>query len=168
MDNNFLQNKMVHGLFKVTVFMKGISGCLEIIIGTVFFFFKREAIYQAIISATGYKIIKGSGHLTTDYLTKQANNFSTNTKYFIAAYFLFYGVINIFLVISLLRGKLWAYPAAILFFISFIIYQWYRFFVHHSGLLLFFTLFDIFLVVLTWLEYKRLKKGLEKLPNHLT
>ncbi len=157
MEKNNLQNKILHSLFEITILVKGINGIWEIIMGVLFFFFKEETIYKAIIAVTGYRIIRYSGHFTTNYLIRQANNFSANTKYFIAFYFLFYGIVNIFLVIFLSRGKLWAFPVTILFFSFFIVYQFYRFFLHHSGLLLFFSIFDIFLVFLTWLEYKRLK-----------
>ncbi len=160
MEQDFLKNKVVHSLFEMTILIKGVNGFLEIIIGILFLFFKTEDIYKAMISVTGYRIVSHSGHFTTNYLLKQANNFSLSTKYFIALYFIFYGIVNIFLVISLLKGKLWAYPTAIIFFILFIFYQIYRFFLRRSGLLLFFTIFDIFLVFLTWLEYKRLKEKL--------
>ena len=158
MEQTFLRHKIVHGLFNVTIAVKGINGLWEIAVGILFFFFKTDTIYRLLISFAGYGIVRNSGHATTNYLLKQAHNFSPSTKYFIAFYFVFYGIINLFLVIFLLRGKLWAYPVAMLFFLFFIVYQFYRFFLHHSGLLLFFTLFDIFLVLLTWLEYQRLKK----------
>ncbi len=149
-------NKIIHDLFEATVLIKGINGLWEIVVGILFLFFKTETIQKSIIFFTGNEKVSGSGHFTKNYLITQANNFSLSTQHFIAFYFLFYGIVNIFLVISLLKGKIWAYPTAIIFFILFILYQWYRFFLHHSGLLLFFTIFDILLVSLTWLEYRRI------------
>lgn len=158
-----IKNKIIHNLFEITIFMKGIHGLWEVAVGFLFFLLKTETIYKSIIFFTGDEIVDGPGHSTINYFIRMANNFSLSTKHFIALYFLFYGLVNIFLVIFLSRGKLWAYPAAITFYIFFIIYQFYRLFLHHSGLLLFFTIFDIFLVFLIWLEYKRLKKGKESL-----
>ena len=135
--------------------MKGIGGLIEIITG-ILFFLKRETI-RAVILSIPDRFSENSGHYTVDYLIKQANNFSLSTQYFIIIYILFHGVVNIFLVISLLKGKLWAYPTAIIFFSLFIIYQFYRSILHHSGFLFFVSVFDIFLVILTWLEYKRLE-----------
>jgi|SRR3989344_2051541 len=152
------KNNIIHGLFEVTILLKGINGFWEILVGILFFFLKQDTIYRAIVSFTESSLVKYSGQFTFDYLLRQADNFSLSAKYFLAFYFFFYGVINILLVISLLRGKLWAYPTAIFFFIIFIVYQWYRFLLHRSGLLLFFTLFDILLVVVTWLEYGRIKR----------
>lgn len=124
MDNKESFKKVTHGLFEVTIFMKGISGVLEILSG-FFLLFKRLP------------------------------HFSYGTQYFIGAYLFFYGAVNIFLVISLLRGKLWAYPAAIACFLAFTAYMFVRFLFNHSVILSGFIAFDFFLITLTWLEYKR-------------
>jgi len=157
MNKDLLPGKLIHRFFEVTILVKGFNGIWEIVTGFLFLFFKNETIYNAIIIASNQKIFSGSENFANHYLTRQADNFSSSTQYFIAIYFLFYGIINIFLVISLLKGKLWAYPAAILFFLLFIVYQCYRLYLRHSGLLLFLTIFDAFLVALTFLEYKRVK-----------
>jgi uncharacterized membrane protein len=159
------QRNILHNLFEITIFMKGIHGIWEVAVGIMFFFIKTQTVYNVIMAVAGYDIVKDSGHFATNYLMNQANNFSLSTKYFLAWYFLFYGLVNLFLVFFLLKGKLWAYPMAILFFVFFICYQFFRFFRHHSGLLLFFTLFDIFLVFLTWLEYQGIKKEQGDLPK---
>ena len=158
MDTKHPLYALLHNFFEITILIKGISGLLEIMFGFLFIFLDRQTIYNLLIGASHRKVISHSGHFAADYLVRQANNFSLNTKYFIAFYFLFYGAMNLFLIISLLRGKMWAYPAAMVFFVIFIVYQFYRFFMRHSGLLLFFAIFDIFLVALTWFEYERVKK----------
>ncbi len=83
---------------------------------------------------------------------------SQATYYFIAFYLLFYGVVNMFLVISLLLGKLWAYPAAMIFFTLFTSYMFVRFLHNGSPILFLFAVYDMFLIVLTSLEYQRIKK----------
>lgn len=153
-----LKSKVIHNVFSITILMKGIAGVFEIMIGVLFFLVRTETIYKILISITNQRAINRSGHIITNYFQRQADNFSVSTQYFIAIYFLFYGIVNMFLVISLLKGKLWAYPATMIFFSLFTVYMFYRFLLHRSGTLLFFIIFDIFLVVLTWLEYKRLKK----------
>ncbi len=160
MIKKFWQNTILHELFEAVILVKGINGVWEIVIGALFFLFKTETIYNAIIWITERRIINHSEYLT-GYLTWQADNFSASTKNFIAFYFLFYGLVNIFLVVALLKGKRWAYPAAIIFHSFFIVYQVYRFFVRHSGLLLVFTLLDMVMVVLTWLEYRRVSSAPE-------
>ncbi len=151
MAENFLKGKIIHNLFAVIVFIKGINGLLEIIIA-ILFFLKRGTL-RAIASKHQYIFFKDFGGYPMSFL----NHLSLSTRYFIGVYFLFYGIVNIFLAISLLRGKPWAYPAAILFFTLFLVYQFYRSFLHHSAFLFFISIFEIFVIVLTFLEYERLK-----------
>lgn len=160
MEKIFSKN-VLHDLFEITVFLKGISGGLEIILGMLFLVFSRQTIYHFMVSVTHHKFVRAFGHTATNYLMRQENGFSLSAKYFIATYLIFYGLMNIFLVVSLIRGKLWAYPVAITFFIIFITYQCYRYSLYHSFLLLLLTLYDVALVLLTWREYQRIKKSKE-------
>src|SRR3989344_8741015 len=125
------QNKIIHRLFEATIFMKGLNGLWEIAAGLLLLNFKKETISAAITSFANYSIGEAD-HVASQYLMKQAANFSSSTQYFLAMYFLFYGIVNLFLVISLWKGKLWAYPAAIIFFISFTVYMAHRFIMYRS------------------------------------
>ncbi|MBX4200685.1 DUF2127 domain-containing protein [Candidatus Parcubacteria bacterium] len=156
-----LQRAIVHRVFKIALLLKGFNGCAEIVIAIGFFFFKKETIYDSLMVLAGRGTAGISEHFATGYLVREAYDFSS-AKYFLAFYFLFYGLVNIFLVISLLRGKLWAYPVSIIATCFFILYLAYRLFLYHSGLLLFFTLIDIALVILTWLEYQGIKEEVVK------
>jgi len=61
------------------------------------------------------------------------------------------------LVTGLLLRQRWAYPAAIVAFLFFLIYQLYRYTHTYSPELLVLSAFDVFIIVLTWLEYGRLR-----------
>ena len=64
-------------------------------------------------------------------------------------------MIKIVLVAALLRNKLWAYPWMIAFLIAFIVYQVYRLTFAPSIGLVAFTVFDAFIVWLTYREYRK-------------
>jgi uncharacterized membrane protein len=147
---------VVHQVFRVTLLVKAFNGVIEVTISSLLFLFGRETINNAVIFLVGRSTASLSDHFPAYYITSQADRFS-QAKYFLAAYFLFYGVVNIFLVIFLLKGRLWAYPVAIIATSLFILYLLYRFYLYHSSLLLFFTVIDVLLVVLTWFEYRRIR-----------
>jgi uncharacterized membrane protein len=65
-----------------------------------------------------------------------------------------HGIVKLFLVVGLLRNKLWAYPAAIVVFVLFIAYQLYRLSSAPSPLLVLLTVFDVVVIGLTWHEYR--------------
>lgn len=61
------------------------------------------------------------------YLLQTAHSFSLDTQKFASMYLLSHGIIKALLIAGLLRQKLWYYPAAIIVFVSFILYQLHRF-----------------------------------------
>ena len=52
---------------------------------------------------------------------------------------------------------MWAYPAAIGAFVLFLVYQLYRYTHTSSAWLLVLSVVDVCVIVITWLEYKRLR-----------
>lgn len=66
---------------------------------------------------------------------------------------------KIVLVVALLRQKRWAYPWMIAFLMLFIAYQCYRIVIAPSIGLALLTLFDAFVVWLTWREYQLHRRG---------
>jgi uncharacterized membrane protein len=60
-------------------------------------------------------------------------------------------------VAGLLLKLRWAYPAAIVAFTLFVVYQLYRYSHTHSTALLALSALDAAVIALTWLEYRRLK-----------
>lgn len=162
------KGKIIHELFEATVSVKGILGAVDLIIGFLFLFIDDEYIRNVMISLITHKPISYFGNTVVSFMMRGANGFTDATRYFIAIYFLSYGLVNLFLIFSLLRGKLWAYPCAIVFFAGFTIYLFCRFFIHGSVMVLTFAIYDAILVVMTWLEYKRITeipKILKKIDN---
>ena len=68
-----------------------------------------------------------------------------------------HGAVKIVLVIALLLNKLWAYPWMITVLLIFIGYQLYRIALSSAALVVL-TAFDVLIVTLTWLEYRRQRK----------
>ncbi len=75
-------------------------------------------------------------------------------------YLLSHGLAKVVLVVALLFNKLWAYPSMIALLILFIAYQLYRISYSYSLGLILLTVFDVFVIWLTWKEYKKQKVAL--------
>jgi uncharacterized membrane protein len=150
-----LRKKIVHNSFRVTIFLKGINGAWETLVGVFFFIAQKHTVQQVMFWVIGRP--DRPGNLPGSFMARQIEGMSA-WQYFIGFYFLFYGLVNLFLVISLWQGKRWAFPAAIVFFTLFTVYLINKTIVHHSLVLLACTIFDIVVIILTWLEYKRLRE----------
>jgi uncharacterized membrane protein len=147
-------NRVIHTTFRVGVIAKGIDGFLEIIGGVLLLLLRPETIGELIFLLTEHELSTDPRDIIANYLLRSAGHLSGTAKLFGSLYLLSHGIIKILLVISLLNRKLWAYPAAIIFFILFIIYQLYRYSFSHSPWMIFLSVFDAAIVVLTWAEYK--------------
>lgn len=151
------QEKNIRLAFRISVILKGLNALVEIIGGVLAFIISKEFIIKFVFTITQEELSEDPQDFIAHYLIKSAEMLSLSSQHFFAYYLLIHGVIKISLIIGLLRNKLWAYPAALVFFALFIFYQIYRYTYTHSIWLLVLTIFDLLVIWLAWHEYKYLK-----------
>lgn len=152
------EEKTIYEVFEITIILKGIHAAIEIIGGVLILFINQAYVISQVLSIAQLELSEDPKDVVANYFLKISSNFSVSSQHFMALYLLSHGVIKLFLVIGLLRKKLWAYPASMVVFSLFIVYQLYRYYFTHSVFLLLITLLDIVVIVLTWHEYERMKK----------
>lgn len=148
---------ITHVLFDVSVIGKGIDGALEIIGGVLLLFVSPNQIQSVVRMMTQHELSQDPHDLVASHLLIGARHLTTATTAFAAAYLLWHGAAKAGLVVALLMKLRWAYPLAIVAFIVFVIYQFYRYSHTRSVGLLVLSVVDVGVIVITWLEYRRLK-----------
>lgn len=97
----------------------------------------------------------------TDFLYRLVeilfSHHSFHVTYFLAFYFIFWGLIDIILSLQLLKGRLWAFPLSLYLIGSFVIYELFRFTHTHSMFLLGIIAVDIIVMALIFKEYQLIK-----------
>ena len=93
-----------------------------------------------------------------NFLIQSVQKFSVSTQLFTSIYLLGHGIIKTVLIAGLLREKLGYYPAAIVVFVLFVVYQMYIYSFTHSIWLLLITVLDIVVIWLTWREYRYMRE----------
>lgn len=146
----------IHVFFNISVIAKGIDGALEIIGGLLLFFVSPDRISAAIRILTQHELSEDSRDLVATYLLNSTHSLTKGVAMFTAAYLLWHGLVKAGLVAGLLLKRRWAYPAAIVAFFLFVVYQIYRYTHTHAPALLALSIVDVFVIILTWIEYKRL------------
>lgn len=150
--------------FRVGVILKGLDGFLEIAGGTALWLLSPGL------------IIRWIGILTQDEVARNRNDFIAHHlrlalgslvsgKHFLAIYLLAHGAVKIFVVVALLKNRLWAYPVAIVVFGGFVVYQVYRYTLTHAAGLILLCAFDLILIALIWMEYRARKLAQHPLPE---
>lgn len=152
------EEKYIHRIFILSLILKGFNSILEIIGGILFL------ITGSITTILSF-LIKGELiEDPTDFLAVHIQNFipyfSTHGQLYASFYLLSHGIIKIILVVNLLRNRLWAYPLTIITLFFFISYQLYKLSYVYSLDFVLLTILDVIVVILTWHEYRIIKKHL--------
>lgn len=143
-----------HRIFQVSLLFKGAFAVAEILAGISACFVTQQFLFDLVQRLLRIELLEDPRDLIASYLLTSVEHFSVGTRNFTAAYLLSHGVIKLWLIVGLLRGRLWYYPLAIAVFAAFIVYQMYRFTFSHSPWLVLITLVDVVVIGLTWQEYR--------------
>ena len=133
----------IHIAFEIGVILKGLNGLMELIGGTLMLVFPPSAIRQFIVDLS--------------HRPEFAQKLSTHDERFAAIYLLSHGIIKGVLVYGLLKEQMWAFPWAIAIFAAFGVYQIIHYFVQPSIWMIVLTVLDVFVILLTIAEWRRLK-----------
>jgi uncharacterized membrane protein len=152
-----LSEKNIHLLFEISLWLKGLFSLSEIIAGIAAYFVTQQFLLGLVQWVTRDEFAEDPHDIIANYLLHSVQGLPIGTQHFAAIYLLGHGIIKLWLVIGLLRRKLWYYPSAMAIFGLFIVYQLYRFAFTHSAALLLITVLDAIVITLTWHEYKYLR-----------
>ncbi len=148
----------VHTAFGIGVALKGIDGVLEIVGAALPLFVSPARVAELVTALTRHELSRDPHDLLATHLLRAAGNLSAASERFASLYLLSHGIVKVLLVWALLRSKLWAYPTAIVIFAAFGAYQMYRWSISHSLAMVALTVLDVFVIGLTWMEYRRLRE----------
>ena len=154
---NEIQEDILHKGFEFGILLKGIDGILEILGSFVLLFLNPARLNKLIILLTQHELSEDPRDFIANYIIKFSSGFSISTQHFGVFYLFSHGIIKLILIYLLWKKKIWSYPLAVVFLILFIFYQIYRYTFTHSIWLIYLTVFDIIMIVLTLVEYKRIK-----------
>ncbi|KQU79902.1 hypothetical protein ASD99_24825 [Mesorhizobium sp. Root695] len=149
-----VDERRIHQIFEIGVWLKGAHALIECIGGILLYVVTTDAIASWVNALTQEELIEDPTDFIAGHLSQMASHFSIASQEFYAFYLLSHGLIKLALVVGLLRGKLWSYPASLAALGLFMVYQVYRYSYTHSIGLLVLTVFDAVVMVLIWHEWR--------------
>ena len=153
-----MKERRLHQVFEIGVILKSLNSLLEIVGGLALYFISTATIQKWVTLLTMQELGEDPKDFLATRLLSFAQHFSIDTKSFFALYLLSHGVVKLVLMLGLMRGKSWAFPAALVVMSLFIVYQLYRFSYTHAFGLVVLSAFDIILVMLIWHEYRQVRQ----------
>lgn len=153
-----LTKRYIHVSFHIGLLIKGVYDFGEILCGILFIFLTPERMSKIINAISANELREDPNDLIMRQLISFSNKFSIDMQYTASIYLLSHGLIKIIIIILLWKQKLWAYPFSCVIFSIFVIIQMTRFSQTYSIALLFLSLIDFLMIILTILEYRNIKK----------
>ena len=154
----WLDEKRIHLIFQVSLWLKGAFALFEIAGGVLAYLVPQQFLLNLAAVLTRHELAEDPHDVIANYLLHAAQHYSVGTREFTAIYLVSHGLTKLWLIVGLLRERLWYYPTALVVFGLFIAYQVYRFSHTHSAFLLLITALDVLVIVLTWHEYRFLRR----------
>jgi uncharacterized membrane protein len=143
--------------FRVSLYLKGLDGLLEIFGGILLLLISPEQINHLAKWLTQGELSQDPNDFIANHILKTAHELTGASLLFGALYLLSHGIVKIVLIVEVLRDRLWAYIGLIVVTIGFVIYQLYRLSYKFSVSLTLLTLFDLLIIYLTQKEYRKHK-----------
>jgi uncharacterized membrane protein len=150
------REQRVHRFFEITLLLKAVFAVGEIVVAIGVYIAPLDAVSEFIGAITDAELAAHPRDIVAVHLAEWARNLSVCTQHFVALYLLSHGAAKLWVIIGLLRERLWYYPVALVVFTLFIAYQIYRYTLTHSVFLLLITAIDLVVIWLTWHEYRYL------------
>lgn len=161
MKNENGTEEIVRISFDVGLLIKGIDALTEIIGGIALIFLTPDRLNTLITLISKGELSEDPTDFVMNYLVTFGHSFSVNSWQFVMFYLLSHGIAKMVVILMLWKRKPWAYPLSVIVFVLFIVYQMYHYIASRSIFLLLLTVLDFIMIVLTILEYKRIKKELK-------
>lgn len=152
----FKPTSVLDRTFEVGIALKGLDGILEVAGGLLLLILKPGAIDAVTRFFTQHELSEDPHDFIATHILQYGQDLAHANKTFAVLFLLTHGLVKIVLVVGLLRNQRWAYPFAFVTLGLFIVYQLYKIALHPTAGMILLTIFDAFIVWLTWREYQKL------------
>ncbi len=144
-------------LFRLSMRWRIFYGVLRIILGITILRIVGKPLSHLVFALMSHEVSDRKGDAVLEMLYNFLEIHQFTATYFIAGYFIFWGTVDIFLSVYVLKGIKSAYPIAMGLIVLFICYGAFRFIHTHSLILLSVIILDLVILYLINNEYKKIK-----------
>ncbi len=151
--SRFRPSGLLDWTFEIALIFKGLDGLLEMVGGVLLLVVSKETLVGWVVAVTQHELSEDPRDFVATHVLAGAQHLSGSSQTFAALYLLSHGIVKVALVLAVLQDRLWAYPWMIGFLLLFIGYQLYRLVLQPTAGVALLTVFDVFIVWLTYREY---------------
>lgn len=148
-------------IFEGGLLIKGLDGFFEFLGGLLLFIFTPEQIHQFAVFLTHSELLEDPNSKVSQLLIHSTQNFTNGSRIFLIFYLWLHAAIKLIAVIGILKNLLWAYPFSLITLGALLLFQLYSiFFIKASFGMILLSIFDILILSMIWLEFKKVRHKL--------
>lgn len=153
-----MHTRTLSRLFHLSMWWRIIYGCVRIILGLLLLKMINVPFSEIFCAIMNYEVTAEPTDHVISYINTFLEDQELTVTMFVAAYLLFWGVLDVILSICLLRHQWWAFPVSLFLIGTFILYESYRFTYTLSPFLLTVIIIDALIFWIIWREYVDIEK----------
>ncbi len=158
-----IDERRIRQIFRWSLWLKFADSLLEVFGGLALAFIGNQGILRLAEAVTKSELLQDPSDRIANFLLHAAQRFSVDQQTFAAFFLLSHGLVKLVLVVAVLIGFSWAYPAFMAALAVLIAYQTYRLVaLGFSTALFLLTVLDVVVLVLAWHEYRLQFRAHEK------
>ncbi len=147
---------MIELLFDAGMYWRIFYGTLRLVLGITLLKYVGTPAIDLFHQIMQHEFVEDPNDLLLTMIGQIVSTHGFSITFFLASYLIFWGVIDVFLSVSMLRHHIWAFPVSIVLIAAFVLYEAYRFSYTHSLMLLGVIIIDILVVWVIRKEYRKL------------
>jgi uncharacterized membrane protein len=148
--------RILHRFFELGILIKGVDGGLELVGGLLLVFLSPVAINRVVFFFLEGELKEDPTDLVANLLLHTTRS-AIEVRVPASVFLIVHGIVKLVLVGGLATNRLWSYPAAILVFAGFTIYQLYQLGQQYSLFLETVTVLDVIVILLVIAEYRHMR-----------
>jgi uncharacterized membrane protein len=153
---NLKMRRILHRFFELGILIKGVDGGLELVGGLLLVFLSPAAINRVVFFFVEGELKEDPTDLVANLLVHTTRS-AIEVRVPASVFLIVHGMVKLVLVGGLATNRFWSYPAAILVFAGFTIYQLYQLSQQYSFFLEIVTILDVIVILLVIAEYRHMK-----------
>jgi uncharacterized membrane protein len=153
-----MNERQIHQAFEISLILKALHSLLEIVGGLILAWVSSGTLLRIATLLTARELLEDPKDLISNYVLHLAQSFSLSAKTGAVFFLLSHGSVKLVLVLAVMKGFSWAYPAFMAALGLLIGVQTYQLWHRVSPILLLVTLLDAIVLVLTWHEYRLVRQ----------
>ena len=156
-DITHIPEPQLSKLFRLSMWWRIIYGVLRLLLGIALLKVIGKEFSDLMYTLMSHELSGRAGDFVLEHLYMLFEKHSLKVTYFVALYFIFWGLVEIVLSLCLLKKIRAAFPAAISLIVLFIVYSVFRYLHTHSLVLLSVIVIDLVILGIIYQEYRSLK-----------